>query len=292
MSHRPLALVSGLTVGDYLLWNWSLNHSHDVLALIAGLTLLPLGAAWVWLLTLGLARLLARSARRGSSISARRRGASTLMDRARGPAAGVHARGGRPPASTLPRLRPHASSPLEASASTPVSDRIRRLLPRSKRARLTLAALVLLLAGLALGGYLYERHRTGSIYHPHARFVPQPTPKLPPRGPDRFAWPFYGYTKNHTRFFPAPASLHPPFRRLWVHNAGSLLEFPPVIYGDHIFQLADDGVLSAINKHTGHTFWQRRLGRLSASTPAVTATPSTRRCSRSANGGSPGASSR
>ena len=67
-------------------------------------------------------------------------------------------------------------------------------------------------------GISYERHRTGSIYHPHARFVPEPTPTLPASGPERFAWPFYGYTKNHTRFFPAPARLHPPFRQLWVRQ--------------------------------------------------------------------------
>ena len=127
----------------------------------------------------------------------------------------------------------------------------------------------MLLLAVALGGYEYERHRTGSIYHPHARFVPEPTPRLPARGPDRFAWPFYGYNKEHTRFFPAPARLHPPFKRLWVHNGGALLEFPPVIRGDHIFQLADDGLLEAISKHTGHTFWIRRLGSLSASSPAV-----------------------
>jgi outer membrane protein assembly factor BamB len=135
--------------------------------------------------------------------------------------------------------------------------------------RLGAAALIVLVLAAALGAYVYERHRTGSIYHANARFVPEPTPRLPARGPDRFAWPFYGYTQNHTRFFPAPASLHPPFKQLWVHNGGALLEFPPVIYGDHIFQLGDDGVLNAINKHTGHTFWTRRLGVLSASTPAV-----------------------
>jgi outer membrane protein assembly factor BamB len=129
--------------------------------------------------------------------------------------------------------------------------------------------LLVLLLAVVLGAYLYERHRTGSIYHPHARFVPEPTPRLPARGPDRFAWPFYGYSKDHTRFFPAPSSLHPPFKRLWVHNGGALLEFPPVIGGDHIFQIADDGMLEAINKHTGHTFWTRRLGSLSASSPAV-----------------------
>jgi outer membrane protein assembly factor BamB len=139
----------------------------------------------------------------------------------------------------------------------------------SRHARWIAAGLVALLVALALGGYLYERHRTGSIYHPHARFIPQPSPTLPARGPARSAWPFYGYSLAHTRFFPAPARVFPPFRRLWVRNGDSLLEFPPSLYGDHIFQLADDGVLSAINLHTGHTFWQRRIGTLSASTPAA-----------------------
>ena len=45
VSHRPLAIVSGLTIGDYLLWNWSLNANHDVLALVSGLTLPPLAIA-------------------------------------------------------------------------------------------------------------------------------------------------------------------------------------------------------------------------------------------------------
>jgi outer membrane protein assembly factor BamB len=58
---------------------------------------------------------------------------------------------------------------------------------------------------------------------------------------------------------------------VWVHNEHALLEFPPVIYGNHIFQLADDGVLIAINKRTGRTFWAHSLGVLSASTPAVSA---------------------
>jgi len=140
----------------------------------------------------------------------------------------------------------------------------------SRRARWIAAGLIALLAGVALGGYEYERHRTGSIYHPHARFIAQPTPTLPAaHGPARYDWPLYGYSAEHTRFFPAPARVRPPFRILWVRTGHSLLEFPPSLAGDHIFQLADDGVLSAINIHTGHSFWQRRIGTLSASTPAV-----------------------
>jgi len=151
-----------------------------------------------------------------------------------------------------------------------VRKRISRLIPRSKRARLGVAALVVVLAGVAIGAYVYERNRTGSIYHPHARFVPEPTPKAPAKPVDTFSWPLYGYTKNHTRFFPAPASLHAPFKRLWVINANTLLEFPPVIGGDHIFQLGDNGVLKAINKHTGHVFWKRGLGMLSACSRSTT----------------------
>ena len=72
MSHRPLAIVSGLTIGDYLLWNWSLNGSHDVLALVSGLTLPPLAAALVWLIALTGARLLARTTRRPGDRKAAR----------------------------------------------------------------------------------------------------------------------------------------------------------------------------------------------------------------------------
>jgi len=145
-----------------------------------------------------------------------------------------------------------------------------RLLPGSIRGRLALAGVVaLLLAGGALGAYLYERHRTGNIYHPHALFVPQPAPELPAKGPDRFAWPLYGYTTNHTRFFPASPSMRPPYRTVWTHWGGALLEFPPVMYGNHLFQLGDDAVIHAIDKYSGRDMWSRRLGALSASSPAV-----------------------
>ncbi len=72
MSHRPLVFVSGLTVADYLLWNWSLNSNHDALALVFGLTLPPLAVASLWLLSLSIARVIARSARRPTERAGRR----------------------------------------------------------------------------------------------------------------------------------------------------------------------------------------------------------------------------
>jgi outer membrane protein assembly factor BamB len=149
-----------------------------------------------------------------------------------------------------------------------------RLLPRSTRGRLTLAGAVLLVvAGGATAAYRYEKHRTGNIYHPHAPFVAQPVaPTLPKKGQDRFAWPLYGYTKNHTRFFPASAKMTPPYRTVWTHVGGALLEFPPVMWGNRIFQLGDDATIHAIDKYTGKDLWRRRIGALSASTPAVAGT--------------------
>jgi hypothetical protein len=73
VSNRPLVLVCGLTVGDYVLWNWSLNTNHDVLALVSGLTLPPLAVVAIWLLALGVTRLIARFARRAGRGSARAR---------------------------------------------------------------------------------------------------------------------------------------------------------------------------------------------------------------------------
>jgi hypothetical protein len=55
---RALPLLLVLTAADYALWDWSIANGHDVVSLIAGLTLLPLAAATLALLALGAARLL------------------------------------------------------------------------------------------------------------------------------------------------------------------------------------------------------------------------------------------
>jgi hypothetical protein len=64
-----LVLAFALAAGDYLLWNWSLNGNHDVLALISGLTLPPLAVVFLWLLALSVASALASSFRRPSARS-------------------------------------------------------------------------------------------------------------------------------------------------------------------------------------------------------------------------------
>ena len=150
---------------------------------------------------------------------------------------------------------------------------MRRRLPRTRRGVLTLLGSLLTVAvALAVGGYFYVQGRTGSVYpHPNARFVkePAPSPKPKPTPVAKFVWPRYGYDLTHTRYFPAPESMRPPYRKVWEAKETGLLEFPPTMSGERIFQLADDGVLSAIATKTGRTIWSKKLGELSASTPAV-----------------------
>jgi hypothetical protein len=118
VSYRPLAFVSGLTRRDYLLWNWSLNTNHDVLALISGLALLPLTLACAWMLVVTLIRLIgssARHARRGAATAASNPGRDRDMSqdavRARtAPAAGT----GRDGSPASPGSPPPSSGKLAA----------------------------------------------------------------------------------------------------------------------------------------------------------------------------------
>jgi hypothetical protein len=71
VSRRSSVFVLALTVGDYLLWNWSLSANQDALALASGLTLPPLALISLWIVALGTMRLLANVARRPERPSAR-----------------------------------------------------------------------------------------------------------------------------------------------------------------------------------------------------------------------------
>jgi hypothetical protein len=84
--HRPLrprlAAVALLALCDYLLWNWSLSANHDILALVSGMTLIPLLIALAWLVVLTVTRLLGHVAQRSRALSTA--GSRTTGSRTRG----------------------------------------------------------------------------------------------------------------------------------------------------------------------------------------------------------------
>jgi len=120
VSHRPLATVTGLTIGDYLLWNWSLDAHHDVLALISGLTVPPLTLACLWLVALTAARLIARGSRAGVRGHALGASARVAQGAARRPGARWSARR----ASRRPRVAAATgqSQARTSPSSTPASS--------------------------------------------------------------------------------------------------------------------------------------------------------------------------
>ena len=117
-------------------------------------------------------------------------------------------------------------------------------------------------------------HSPGNVSHPNLSFTQPTTTAPPPSKPKRrvlsaFRWPQYGYDLGRTRYFNAPDALGPPLRVGWRYDDGALLEFPPVIYGDSLFLLDDNGWAKAIDKRSGRQLWARRVGTLAAASPAI-----------------------
>src|SRR3954447_3253078 len=150
-------------------------------------------------------------------------------------------------------------------------------MPRGRgRRRLILltAAFVVVLAGAAVA---YKLTRPpGDVSHPDVQFIdptPEPAATATPGGKKRpvddFRWPMYGYSADHRRAYTPPQPLEAPFKRVWYRPATALLEFPPVVANGMLIQLADDARIIALNKANGRARWRRRIGSLSASTPAV-----------------------
>ncbi len=145
-----------------------------------------------------------------------------------------------------------------------------------RRLLVLLSAAVLAVAAAAAGvAALVANQPPGDVSNPDVPFAEEtPTPTATPEpAPKRraksFAWPRYGYTKDHRRTFDPPKPLHPPFNTRWKRKAPALLEFPPVLTGKVLYQLADNGVLTATAINKGRRKWRRKIGHLSASTPAV-----------------------
>ena len=147
---------------------------------------------------------------------------------------------------------------------------LRRL--RSGRA-LALIAGVLVLG--AVGAYLlYDRYvaKPGDIRNdPNVEFVePEPEPEgRKAKLVKTFTWPRYGFTKDHTRNYQPGYTLKAPFELRWKRKASALTEFPPVLHRNVLYQLSDDGWMRAFTVRKGRLIWKKRLGRLSASSPAL-----------------------
>jgi len=144
---------------------------------------------------------------------------------------------------------------------------------RRLRRGLAVAVVALVVAGGVAAFVLV--HAPGNVSHPNLQFT-QPTTTAAPAPVkhtvlDNFSWPWFGYSAGRTRDFPGPPRLHPPLHVGWRFNDGALLEFPPVIYHRALYLLDDNASAKAIRTTDGSVLWKRKLGTLSAASPAVAA---------------------
>jgi len=123
------------------------------------------------------------------------------------------------------------------------------------KSKLTLVAIAALLAA---GCGSSAKHTAPAPAKPAAPAAPAVTP---------VDWPIYGLTPDHHRYL--DADVRPPFHPRWTFNSNGLLEFPPAIAGNAVYQLNDNAVLNALDRDSGRQLWYRQIGQLSASTPAV-----------------------
>ena len=146
----------------------------------------------------------------------------------------------------------------------------------SRRRRLFVIAGVgvLVIAGVAAAVYFAFVKAPGDVSDPSVTFrteaAPPPPPPRPRPQPVGLDWPRYGFSEQRTRaLLGVPATLGPPFRRRWKVKGEALLEFPPALVGNRLYQLSDAAKLRSFDKRTGRIVWRRPLGNLAASTPAV-----------------------
>jgi outer membrane protein assembly factor BamB len=139
----------------------------------------------------------------------------------------------------------------------------RRLWAEHRKATIVAAAaLVVFLAGIVVAYELLKR--PADIHNTAVPFKPQkpPKPKL-----QTVNWPIFGLNRERTRYLPAKG-VKPPFKLIWHYTEHPLLEFPPVYANGKLYAVNNSGTSFALDAGTGKVLWERRIGRLNASSPA------------------------
>ncbi|HEX4732309.1 MAG TPA: PQQ-binding-like beta-propeller repeat protein [Solirubrobacterales bacterium] len=146
----------------------------------------------------------------------------------------------------------------------------RRLWREHRRVAVALIALVIVAVAAVVVGYeVLKRpadvHNETAIRHFKPE-KPKEAPKPVHGKPKTVNWPMYGLNPQRTRYLPA-RGIRPPFKKLWRYTEHPLLEFPPIYVGGTLYAVNNSGFAFALNAKTGEKLWERRIGRLNASSP-------------------------
>jgi outer membrane protein assembly factor BamB len=128
--------------------------------------------------------------------------------------------------------------------------------------------LVLAVGGALVAYYLHVKNDSRDVKGSSTvEFVTTQAAPPPPPEPG-IAWPTYGRDAAHLRFANG-IGVAPPFRRVWMFRAQSLVEFPPAIGYGRLFFSNNAGVMFAVGAKNGKRAWKLDSGRCVASSPAL-----------------------
>lgn len=129
-----------------------------------------------------------------------------------------------------------------------------------------LAALVV--AGGVLGYGVYRGwFDSASVEGTTEGFITDAVPAPPPAAAGE--WPEYGFNAQRLRANTSLTELAPPFRRVWEYDAGSLVEFSPVIADGRAIMGTNHKLALAVDVETGRELWRARFRGRVASSPAI-----------------------
>ena len=137
-----------------------------------------------------------------------------------------------------------------------------------KRAIVVVVLLLLVALGVAGAFVVHRKQQARDVRGSSTvEFVPEQLERTRPTEPG-VAWPTYGHDAERLRFANG-VELAPPFRRVWMFRAQSLVEFPPVVAYGRLYFANNAGVLFAISARTGKRAWKIETKRCQAASPAV-----------------------
>jgi outer membrane protein assembly factor BamB len=126
----------------------------------------------------------------------------------------------------------------------------------------TIAVTVGLVAAIGVGGWLVLRNPGSS----EETTTSAPAPPPAPAAPQTTDWPTYGLDAARARYMPT-RRVRPPYKVAWTYDARHLMEYSPIVVGDTLYGIDNNGEAFALNTRNGKQRWRRDVATLNASAP-------------------------
>jgi outer membrane protein assembly factor BamB len=124
------------------------------------------------------------------------------------------------------------------------------------RAQATIAGISMLVVAAGLLGCGSSGQTTSSTT----------TAAAAPPAPPSVDWPTYGLNAQRTRYLPTD-TVKPPYKVDWTYDGRHLMEYSPIVVGDTLYGIDNNGEAFALNTANGKQRWRRDVATLNASAP-------------------------